>query len=263
MFLRKTMPQRTCNDKAPPSRAAHAAGRAGLGSTLERKFSSNRYISFDKYCIIEYTVYTGDNMELVNTLKLAYGENAPILISEIKEVMAGFTAAYVFRLIKKAIESGELSKYREGVYYIPTPSKIFGKSALNPYKVIEKMYLTNKGDVIGYLSGWHLLRSIGGTTQYAPFLEVVTNKEATRKREIDLGGRLVLRKPRCKVTSENAKILQVLDLCNGFTIYPDAPLAILEYARTNNVTERDILRFAKFYPAKAVKNALEVLYEAA
>jgi len=200
-------------------------------------------------------------MEIIKRLKKAYGVDIPIFLDEIKAVMSEYSTPYVFRCIKEAAAKGELIRYDESIYYIPTDT-LFGKSALNPYAVIEKKYMRDGNKVLGFYSGWALLNAIGGTRQMPNVLEIVTNRESMRVREATLGRqKLLLRKPKCIITNDNEKILQILELANQFEFGDDGNAAVVDYAKTNRVTAKDLLRYAKYYPAKALKNLRNVLYE--
>jgi len=201
-------------------------------------------------------------MELTAKLEKLYGVDTPIFLNEIKAAMNDYSSPYIFQCIRKEIAEGKLSRFDESIYYIPAEG-LFGKSPLSTRKVIEKKYLVENGKTIGFYSGIGLLNAIGGTRQMPFTYEIVTNKESTRRREIFFGKRrFVLRKARCEVTDDNKFTLQVLELCNKYIWNKEAAEAILNYARINNVTERDIMRYSKYYPAKAIKNASEVMYGA-
>jgi len=202
-------------------------------------------------------------MEIVARLKSAYGADQPILLEEVKAVMSDYSTPHVFRFIKSAIESEELIRYDESVYYIPTTS-FLGRSSLNPRKVMEKKYINREGKTIGFYSGIGLLNAIGGTRQMPFAQEIVTNAERSRVREVPLGkSRVILRRPRCEITCDNKVILQVLELCNKYIWDEEAKEAIAAFAKGNGITMRDLMAYAKYYPAKAIKNASEVLYDIA
>jgi prophage maintenance system killer protein len=202
-------------------------------------------------------------MKLTNRLKETYGSDVPIFIDEVKKAMSEYSTPYVFRCLKEAVTQGELIRYDESIYYIPTET-IFGKSALNPYTVIEKKYLMDGNKVSGFYSGWTLLNVIGGTRQVPNVLEIVTNKESMKAREATLGKqRLILRKPKYGITTENEKILQIMELANQFEFDEEGITATTNYAKTNNVGIKDLLRYSEYYPAKAIKNLRDVLYELA
>jgi hypothetical protein len=118
--------------------------------------------------------------------------------------------------------------------------------------------------VSGFYSGWTLLNAIGGTRQVPNVLEVVTNRETMKVRETTLGRqRLILRKPKCEITNDNEKALQILELANQFEFDEDGTAAVVDYAKSNSVTAKDLLKYAEYYPARTIKNMREVLYELA
>ncbi|MDR3293349.1 MAG: hypothetical protein LBT20_04505 [Clostridiales bacterium] len=202
-------------------------------------------------------------MEVVQRLKAVYGVNTPIFLDEIKTAVKGYSVPYIFQSIREAVEKGELIRYDDSIYYIPTET-IFGKSAINSYDVIEKKYIKDKGKTFGFYSGWIFLNAIGGTAQVPNILEVVTNKETMRVREARLGGKeIILRKPKCTVNSENQKPLQMLEVANKFEIDKYIKRALLNYAKANKITAKDLLKYVEFYPAKVAKNMSGVLYELA
>ena len=202
-------------------------------------------------------------MDISKVLKENYGCDVPVFINEIKAVMDGYSTPYVFRCIKEAISKKELIRYDGSIYYIPTET-VFGKSALNPYAVIEKKYIKDKNNVTGFYSGWTFLNAIGGTRQVPNVIEVVTNKETMKVRETTLGRqKLILRKPKCMITAKNEKILQILEIASQFEFDDDRTSAIIDYAKTNNVGIKELLKYTEYYPARAIKNMRKVLYELA
>lgn len=202
-------------------------------------------------------------MELVKILKETCCSDVPIFINEIKAAMGEYSTPYVFRCIKEAVSKNELIRYDESIYYIPSET-VFGKSTLNPYAVIEKKYLKDGGKVSGFYSGWTFLNAIGGTRQVPNVLEIVTNRETMKVRETTLGRqKLILRKPKCRITTENEKILQILELASQFEFDEDRSAAVADYAKINNVGIKDLLKYTEYYPARAIKNIRGVLYELA
>jgi hypothetical protein len=99
-------------------------------------------------------------MKIIDRLKENYGYDTPIFLDEIKTVMSEYSTPYVFRCIRDAVEKGELIRYDESIYYIPTDTT-FGKSLLNPYSVITKKYMKDGKNTVGFFSGWTLLNLIG------------------------------------------------------------------------------------------------------
>jgi hypothetical protein len=89
-------------------------------------------------------------MTLLEMLYQQYGTNEPILLSEI--TFEDYSRPWIMKQLQSLCVSGDLCKYEKGVYYVPTET-VFGKSILNPRKVIEKKYINDSKRIIGYYSG--------------------------------------------------------------------------------------------------------------
>ena len=65
-----------------------------------------------------------------------YVENKPIFLSDIID-KTGLSRARVNQYVKKYIDSGLLSRYADGIFFIPTKT-VIGNSTLDIRDVIEK-----------------------------------------------------------------------------------------------------------------------------
>ena len=195
-----------------------------------------------------------------------YGYNEPICVNEIQ--FKDYSRPWVFKELKKLVDNGEIRRFDLGIYYFPKKMP-FGDSYLNPRKVVEHRFLSNGCEVYGYIAGASLLNQAGLTTQVPNLIELVTNNESTRVRDIMVGNQRVrARRSRTAVTEENAGTLQFLDLMNSIT--PSAmdeteKLMLSKYTAASNVTKASVSEYSRFFPAKAVRNMLEsgVIYELA
>lgn len=196
-------------------------------------------------------------MELVKCLKNQYGENTPIFFEDIANVCSGYTRGRVYQLIDAAMNSGLLAKAGYDCYYIPTTTP-FGKSLLNPRKVIEKKYISNKGEVYGFYTGLALLNSFGITTQMPNIIEVFTNNEATKSRRVTINNQTVIvKRARTTINNSNYKEMMLLELFNLAdirSIDARATQKIVDYMKQNNISIQGIMKYAKFVPARAIKN---------
>lgn len=196
-------------------------------------------------------------MELVKCLKTQYGENTPICYEDIANVCSGYTRGRVYQLIDAAMNSGLLAKAGYDCYYIPTTTP-FGKSLLNPRKVIEKKYISNKGEVYGFYTGLALLNSFGITTQMPNVIEVFTNNEATKSRRVTINNQTVIvKKARTTINNSNYKemmLLELFNLADISSIDARATQKIVDYMKQNNISVQGIMKYAKFVPARAIKN---------
>ena len=155
-----------------------------------------------------------------------------------------------------------------GVYYIPEKMP-WGDSVLSAKKIIDRRFISNGKEVYGYIAGLSLLNKAGLTTQIPNIIEIVTNNESTRVRDVKVGNQRVrARRARTNVTKENAMTLQLLDLMN--TIKPASmdeteKLMCTKYIKNTDVTKDSILQYAGIFPAKAMRNMVEsgAIYELA
>jgi hypothetical protein len=92
-------------------------------------------------------------------------------------------------------------------------------------------------------------------------IELVTNNESTRVRDIYVGNQRVrARRSRTTVTKDNAKVLQFLDLMNVIT--PTAmdetqQYMLAKYINNSGVTRNEVSRYIGIFPVKAMKNMVE------
>ena len=196
-------------------------------------------------------------MKLVNCLKTQYGENTPIFFEDIANVCSGYTRGRVYQLIDAAMNSGLLAKAEYDCYYVPTTTP-FGKSLLNPRKIIEKKYISNNGKVYGFYTGISLLNSFGITTQMPNVIEVFTNNEATKSRRVTINNQtIIVKRARTTINSANYKemmLLELFNLADASSIDVQATQKIVDYMKKNNISIQGIMKYAKFVPARAIKN---------
>lgn len=196
-------------------------------------------------------------MELVKCLKSQYGENTPIFFEDIANVCSGYTRGRVYQLIDAAMNGGLLAKAGYDCYYIPTTTP-FGMSLLNPRKVIEKKYISNNDEVYGFYTGLVLLNSFGITTQMPNVIEVFTNNEATKARRVTIYNQtIIVKRARTTINNSNYKEMMLLELFNRAdirSIDARATQKIVDYMKQNNISVQGIMKYAKFVPARAIKN---------
>lgn len=195
-------------------------------------------------------------MELVRKLKNVYGENEPILIEEIRSVFSNYSIPRVAQFIEQMIDENKIVRFDTGIYYIPTET-IFGKSKLNTQKVVEKKYIQDKKDVYGFCTGVTFANALGITMQVPNIIEIYTNKETTRVRDVKVGNQTIkLRRARVKITDKNYKELQLLELLNQLSNKDviDNKYNIVNYIKEEQINIKSLLSYIQDYPAKTFKN---------
>lgn len=213
-----------------------------------------------------YNFFMGENnigkemyfMTLFEALYEQYGTNEPILLSEIS--FEDYSRPWIMKQLQTLCEDGRLCKYEKGVYYIPTKT-VFGKSILSPRKVIEKKYINDCNRIMGYYSGIIFQNQLKITTQMPNVIEIYTNNEKSKVREVTIGSqKVILRRARTEINSENASVLSFLELMNDITpgfLDEEKRERIVEYILLNNITRKDILEYANVFPDKAMRNLIE------
>lgn len=196
----------------------------------------------------------------IDEIKNEYGVNTPIFADEIVELFNNYTRAYVFRLIKRAEEDGELVLFSRGVYYIPKKT-FFGKSSICSEMVAEKKYLKNNQSVYGVYAGLNLLNQFGVTTQVPNAMEIVSNNEKTRKRKVVIEGReFILRRARCEITQENYPVYTVLqlfcDMNEDDTLDDFARMQVIDYMKKNDITAEKLFAMSKVFPSVTLKKLI-------
>jgi hypothetical protein len=187
-----------------------------------------------------------------------YGTNEPIVSSQVS--FKEYSRPWVMKQLKALCESGKLIRFEKGIYYIPTDT-IFGKSMLNPRKVIEKKYINDGENTIGYYSGITFQNQLKLTTQMSNVIEIYTNNETTNVREVTVGKqKVILRKARTIINSNNVAILSFLEMMNDIiphSLDSEKKSRIAEYINKNNITKRDIIKYSTVFPDKVMRNLIE------
>jgi len=194
----------------------------------------------------------------IEELKEKYNVNEPILIGEILDEFRDYSRSYVFKLIKKAEENEELINFCSGVYYIPTKN-ILGVSSISIEDVIEKKYISSNDKTFGIYSGLKLQNIFNLTTQMPNTIEIITNNESMRKREIEIKGRkIILRKSKVDITNDNVNEYMILQLMTeaGDRICEEVKKRIQKYIKENEIDYQKTISLASFFPSKAIKNLI-------
>jgi hypothetical protein len=203
-------------------------------------------------------------MTFAGELKEKYGYNEPIYVNDI--AFKDYSRIWIFKELQKLVRSGEIKRFDTGVYYFPT-RMFFGDSLLDPAKVVRRRFLDNGEDVYGYFAGITLMNMAGISTQVPNLVEIVTNNESTRVRDILVGTQKIrARRARTPITNENFKPLQLLDLMNFIipgSLDETDQFMLKKFVRSLGVDKDQVLQYAGYFPSKATRNIYEsgVFYE--
>ena len=196
----------------------------------------------------------------VNEVKQKFNINEPIFTEELLELFSKYSRPYVFRIINELEKSGELVRYTKGVYFMPKKT-FFGLSTITADSVVEKRYLKELNNVYGIYSGLKLLNLFSITTQVPNVVEIVTNNETMRCREIEVNGRkFILRKSRFEIDKNNADMYMLLQVFNDLdtkTKLDDfAQRRLTSFIKEKGINLSKLLNLAMKFPAKTMKNLI-------
>ena len=205
-------------------------------------------------------------MTLLQYLQDTFGTNEPFLTGEIQ--FQDYSRPWLYKELNKLCDEGKLIRYERGIYYIPTQT-VFGPSLLDPNKVIIKKYIRSGSDVYGYYSGITFLNQLRLTTQMPNTIEIYTNNEQSKARDITVGSQEVLvRRARTPITKDNAAVLSFLELMNTVPaqfIMDERKTIIERFIAENGITRKAVSEYAPLFPDKAIRTLVEseVIYSVA
>lgn len=195
---------------------------------------------------------------LYNYMVDTFGFNEPIFISDIN--FKGYSRIWVSKELARLCEDGKVIRYEKGLYYVPQ-NTIFGKSSLNPNKVIKRKYLTEKGENIGFLTGTAALQQIGLSTQVPNIIEIQTNNESSKLRRVKVGSQeVILRKPKVKINNENINVLRLFDIMSNTPanlLDTEKREVLKKWINESGITREQITKFSPALPDKAMRNLIE------
>ena len=197
-------------------------------------------------------------MTLYDNLLQEFGYDEPFFTNEI--LFGEYSKPWIYKELSKLCEQKLIIRFDKGTYYIPRQT-ILGLSVINPIKVIEKRYIKSSGNVFGYYSGQTLLNRLGLSTQMPNVIEIYTNKESAKIRDVNVGPQKVrLRRSRVDITENNEAVLSFLELMNS--IIPndmnDYKKSIIKhFVDEKSITRKEITSYAFAFPDKVMRNLIE------
>lgn len=199
-------------------------------------------------------------MTVIEKLKDEYGYNQPLILSELK--IDGISDENLRQIFSRMSRKGNVKRYDQGIYYFPKQTP-FGESTLSSERVYTRKYISDGSNIYGFYTGTKLFNNLALSTQMPNTIEIITNKEKSRLREVAIGNQKVkLRSSRVEINKDNVDILQFLELMNLLDISEikadKSKLQIVKnFAIQKNIKKGRLLKYINQYPAKVAKNLLE------
>ena len=160
--------------------------------------------------------------EFLKKIKESFEVGEPIFTNEILALF-DLSRQRVMELLKKSIDNGDIKKIERGVYYIPKYEKgeIYGykyetDNAPNYEEIIDKKYRRNKdGNIYGIDDGMVLENRLHLTSQVPSVHLLVSNNTKKKYNKVKiLGEEVEIRKPYTKITKDNYREYEVLQVLN-------------------------------------------------
>ncbi|MED2737679.1 DUF6088 family protein [Bacillus toyonensis] len=195
-------------------------------------------------------------MDLYTYLFEQYGYDEPIFLEYLLEDL-DIKPNTLRQKLKRLTDTEKIARsvYRNGIYFIPSPDRLLQVKALSFNKIIKNKYLIKKGQRIGYITGLDFANALSLTTQVPSTIEIVTQKENTKNREVNFNQRIViLHKPKTLITEGNYKILQILELITKFRTLSDLSFEkaipiMSNYLKNISISREELENYLKLYAA--------------
>lgn len=202
-------------------------------------------------------------MKLYEYLEENYEVNEPIFLYDVD--VEGMSKNAVKLEMKKLQDENKIRKYDRGIYYFPSVGPLGLEKNPGIEKIIDKKYFQDdSGNIIGYYTDTLFANYLRLTTQRPLSFIIRTNKATKEKEEKTIGGfRIILKRPRCTVDSQNYKLLQLLDLFADANYFVEDDFEnefkdkVQEYMKAENITMNDLKNYYQFYPVRIYKNMYE------
>ena len=117
------------------------------------------------------------------------------------------------------------------------------------------------------MSGITFMNILGLSKQMPNTLEIYTNNEPSRVREVPVGNqKVLLRRSRTKINSNNVFTMSFLELMNftDASFYDEEKKKIIaDFIKNKGITRKSISKYSPYFPDKAMRTLIEseVIYD--
>ena len=189
---------------------------------------------------------------LYNYLREKYKDAEPIFIEDIN--IEGMNRPNFCQQLKTLTDNGKLVRFEKGIYYFPKKTRFSSSAGPSPETIAAYKYISRGGKTEGYYSGSTFANLIGISVQVPMKKEIVSNNIAAIVREVSIGKQtFIVRKTNVPISTENVKVLQLLELLKNLDSYLDgnydeARERIKQFSLANHITKEKIDRYIRNYP---------------
>lgn len=189
-------------------------------------------------------------------IEKTFKQGEPIFLDELPRT----SDDYLRQEMKKLVDNGKLERLYNGVYFLPYTTVLGTKGKVSIEGFIEKKYLKQGNNDIGYITGLQLSNAFGFTSQNPSCYEVCSNEASTKQRKLEIDGtRIIIYQPVVPITKENKTALQFLDLMLNIDRYSEISGVELErklkrFVDLNNVDFQKVGEYLPYYPDRVYRN---------
>ncbi len=191
-------------------------------------------------------------------IKEKYSFSKPFLLSQLYLQFPDLKQGTIREMVRRLLNDKKIFKIKNGLYALTNPDRMLQSNIINITDVIDRAYIKdNREQLIGYRSGINFANQLGLTTQTASVDVVCSNQVLSRKREIKINkNRIILQVPRVPVTTQNYKLLQLMDLLNDFEKISEYELnevrfTLLSYIKAIQLSSKELNQIVEAYPLAA------------
>lgn len=190
-----------------------------------------------------------------------YEKGEPIFLSDIQ--IAGMTEENIRYHLKKLTDDGVLCRFEAGVYYMPKTNLLGEKAALSAETVAFHKYVSRRGKMVGFYSGYTLANRLGLSTQVPFTEEIMSNYAPAQVREIHIKEKkYIIRRPAIEITEDNAYILQLLECLKDLDKAAEEEMKVCgeiltQFAKIHGITKKQVDQYIRYYPLKIYKAIYE------
>lgn len=196
--------------------------------------------------------------QLYEYIEKTYEFNEPFFLNDLYDAFPNIRQGTIRESIRRLYEQGKIIKSKNGVYGLPNPNRILKTAVMNSEDATNKKYIKSEdGNIIGYRSGFYIANALRLTTQTSSDLVIYSNEVSKKKRTIRIKNmRVIINQARTKVTNDNYKLLQILDLFVDYKKFSEYTLdeskkRISEYLNGLNLSKKEIEHIVDVYPKDA------------
>jgi len=170
------------------------------------------------------------------------------------------SVSYLRQELKKLNDTGKLERVFNGVYILPYTTILGTKGKLSISDFIQRKYLLENENIIGYITGLQLCNKLGFTTQNPACYEVCSNAATTKQRKLEVdGNRIIIYQPPTQINVDNSKELQFLDLMSCIDRYNELPRKeyikkLRKYILESKLDFAKVKASLQYYPDRTYKN---------